>query len=71
MENFGEVYDALINITDDNGNIYYPVQGGTADGKNGFYNRFEIDKDLFESTTLYLNMKIGDEQYTSQIAKQD
>lgn len=68
MENWGEVQDALINITDDNGNIYYPVRGGTTLEKNGFYSRFEIDKDLFESTTLYLNMKIGEEEYTSQIA---
>lgn len=69
IENWGEVSDALINITDDNGNIYYPVQGGTTLEKNGFYSRFEIDKDLFEQTTLYLNMKIGEKEYTSEIAK--
>ena len=69
MDNWGEVSDALINITDEQGNIYYPVQGGTTGKKNEFYSRFEIDKDLFESTTLYLNMKIGDEEYTSEISK--
>lgn len=69
MENWGEVSDALINITDDNGNIYYPVEGGTTSEKNGFYSRFEIDKDIFEGTTFYLNMKIGEDEYTSEIAK--
>ena len=71
MDNWGEVSDALINITDDQGNIYYPVLGGTTGKKNGFYSRFEIDKDLFESTTLYLNMKIGEENYTSEISKEE
>lgn len=68
MDNWGEVSDALMNITDDEGNIYYPVQGGTTEEKNGFYGRFEIDKDIFENTTLYLNMKIGEEDYTSEIS---
>lgn len=68
MDNWGEVSDALINITDDNGNIYYPVEGGTTGEKNGFYGRFEIDKDLFDDSTFYLNMKIGDEEYASEIA---
>lgn len=68
MDNWGEIQDALINITDEKGNIYYPVTGGTTEEKNGFYSRFEIDKDLFEKNTLYLNMKIGEEEYTSEIA---
>ncbi len=68
MDNWGELNDALINITDDQGNIYYPVRGGTTKEKNGFYSRFEIDKDLFENTILYLNMKIGEKEYTSEIA---
>ena len=48
MDDWGEVLEALTNITDSEGNIYYPVLGGTTDEKNGFYSRFEIDKDLFE-----------------------
>lgn len=67
MDNWGEVSDALINITDEDGNIYYPVRGGTTGEKNGFYSMFEIDKDILESTTLYLNMKIGNEEYSSEL----
>lgn len=70
MENWGEINDALLNITDEQGNIYYPVQGGTTGDKNEFYNRFEIDKDIFENTTLYLNMKLGNEEYISEISKE-
>jgi len=68
MDNWLEVSHALINITDEDGNIYYPVEGGTTGGKKGFYGRFEIDKDLFDDSTFYLNMKIGEEEYTSEIA---
>ena len=70
-ENWGDIRDAMFNITDSEGNIYYPVAGGTIDLKDGFYKRFEIDKDLFNSTTLYLNMKIGDKEYMSEIIKED
>lgn len=66
-EEWSKVHDALINITDEEGNIYYPVQGGTTEEKNGFYSFFEIDKDILENTTLYLNMKIGDEEYSSEL----
>lgn len=67
MDNWGEISDALINITDEEGNIYYPVRGGTTLEKNGFYSMFEIDKDILGNTTLYLNMKIGDEEYSSEL----
>ena len=70
-ENWGDIRDAMFNITDTEGNIYYPVAGGTIDLKDGFYKRFEIDKDLYNSTTLYLNMKIGDKEYMSEIIKED
>lgn len=62
-----KVHDALINITDKEGNIYYPIQGGTAEGKNGFYSMFEIDKDILETTTLYLNMETLDDKYSSEL----
>ena len=67
--NWEEVRGVMLNITDDNGNIYYPFSSGTTDEKNGFFGKFEIDKDLFGNTTFYLNMKIGDEEYTSEISK--
>lgn len=66
-DEWSKVQDALINITDEEGNIYYPVQGGTTGEKNGFYGFFEIDKDILKNTTLYLNMKIGDEEYSSEL----
>lgn len=71
MDNWLDVSHALLNITDEDGNIYYPVEGGTTGGKKGFYGRFEIDKDLFDDSTFYLNMKIGEEEYTSEIAIDD
>lgn len=71
MDNWEKVSNALLNITDDEGNIYYPVEGGTTGGKKGFYGRFEIDKDLFDDSTFYLNMKIGEEEYTSEIAVEE
>lgn len=67
IDNWGEVSDELINITDENGNIYYPIQGGTTAEKNEFYERFEIDKDILKNTTLYLNIKVDDENYTSEL----
>lgn len=67
IDNWGEVSDELINITDENGNIYYPIQGGTTAEKNEFYERFEIDKDILKNTTLYLNIKVDGENYTSEL----
>lgn len=67
IDNWGEVSDELINITDENGNIYYPIQGGTTAEKSEFYERFEIDKDILKNTTLYLNIKVDDENYTSEL----
>lgn len=48
----------MLNITgdNDNGNIYSPVRSGTTGEKNGFFGKFEIDKDLFENITFYLNL---------------
>ena len=69
--NWEETRGVMLNITDENGNIYYPWSSGNTEEKNGFFSKFEIDKDLFESTTFYLNMRIGDEDYTSKIIKKE
>lgn len=63
--------ERMLNITDAEENIYFPVMSGTIDAKDGFYGRFEIDKDIFENTTLYLNISIDGESYSSEIAESD
>lgn len=59
--------NAIINITDSQGNSYYYKSSGSTEEKNGFTFDFEIDQDRVNSTQLYLNINVNEKQYSSEL----
>lgn len=56
-----------INITDNEGNIYYNL--ANASYGNEFYFGFDINKDMLEEKQLFLNVKIDGKIYTVELIK--
>lgn len=59
--------NAIINITDSQGNSYYYKSSGSTGEKNGFTFDFEINQDIVNSTQLYLNINVNGKQYSSEL----
>ena len=57
----------LINITDNDGNVYNTTDMGTTTEKDGFKCKFEISKDIVNSKQLFLNMRINENSYTREL----
>lgn len=56
-----------INITDNEGNIYYNL--ANASFGNNFYFGFDINKEMLEEKQLFLNVKIDGKIYTEELIK--
>lgn len=55
-----------VNITDEEGTIYYENTMGTVQGKNWFRMNYEINKNMLNKK-LFLNVKINRQQYSSEL----
>lgn len=64
---FTTLINEKINITDNEGNIYYNV--GSASFGNEFYLGFDINKNMLEEKKLFLNVKINGKEYTEELIK--
>ena len=57
----------MLNITDEEGNVYQELGGGTTEN-NGFKMTYDVTlKDL--SKKLFINYKIDNKQYKSELIK--
>lgn len=63
-----ELDNKTIYITDEEGNTYYEKTYGLTGKKDCFRKRFEITKDMLNKK-LFLNVKIGEKIYTSELIK--
>lgn len=66
-----QIYDELIhekiNITDNEGNVYYNLANSSFG--NEFYFGFDINKNMLEEKQLFLNVKIDGKVYTEELIK--
>lgn len=66
-----QIYDELIhekiNITDNEGNVYYNLANSSFG--NEFYFGFDINKNMLEEKKLFLNVKIDGKVYTEELIK--
>jgi len=60
------IRNEIVNITDEDGNIYYEKTVGTVQRKNWFKMNFEINKNMLDKK-LFLNVKINGQQYSSEL----
>lgn len=58
--------DEMLNVTDEEGNKYQDLGGGTTGEENGYKISFNATKNDL-SKKLFLNFKIGDTQYKSEL----
>ena len=58
--------DEMLNVTDEEGNKYQDFGGGTTGEENGYKISFNATKNDL-SKKLFLNFKIGDTQYKSEL----
>ncbi len=68
MQEWDELRKNTINITDEDGNIYYEKTMGTTQEHDIFRMSYEISKDMLNKK-FFLNIKIGDKQYSSELIK--
>ena len=58
--------DEMLNVTDEDGNKYQDIGGGTTEEENGYKISFNATKNDL-SKKLFLNFKVGDKQYKSEL----
>lgn len=58
--------DEMLSITDEEGNKYQDIGGGTTGEENGYKISFDATKNDL-SKKLFLNFKVGDKQYKSEL----
>ena len=64
-DEFRKKCEEMLNITDGEGNKYQESSGGTT-GDGGYSVSFDITKaDLAKK--IFINFKVGDKQYTSEL----
>ena len=57
-----------VNITDEDGNVYYETTMGTVQEKDWFRMSYQINKNMLNKK-LFFNVKINGQQYTSQLVE--
>lgn len=68
FDKFKEKKNEVINITDNDGNIYYSLELDVLNtSANGFKCRFRINRDIFEDKELFLNVKINGQKFVSKL----
>ena len=56
----------MLTLTDEEGNIYNETSGGTTDEENGYKMSFDVTKNDL-SKKLFINFKVNDTQYKSEL----
>lgn len=62
------IRNETVNITDEDGNIYYEKTLGTVQREDWFKMNFEINKNMLDKK-LFLNVKINRQQYSSELVQ--
>lgn len=68
LNEWEKLKNEIINITDEEGNIYYEKNLSTLQKENWFKFRYDINKNMLNKK-LFLNIKVNGSQYTSELIK--
>lgn len=68
INEWDELRKKTINISDEDGNIYYETTMGSTQEKNKYRMQYDINKNMLDKR-FFLNVKVGDKQYSSELIK--
>ena len=68
INEWDELRKNTINISDEDGNIYYETTMGSTQEKNKYRMQYDINKNMLDKR-FFLNVKVGDKQYSSELIK--